>query len=328
MGMSYKQIHTQVGQFIQDSSSGRETRIKDSINRKYQELADGFDWPDLFRFRQAEVTIVANEALAFMPYHVDVIKKIVVDDTKELLSQTNPEMFVSRFYDTLDTAANPYQYTLVGSSPVKAMINTPEQMDFVSSDATDTSQAVEIWGFVGDEEINEQVTLNGTTIVTTANTFSRVTRIGTSTSSKDSSRAGHITVTGNTSSTEYAVITAQLNDARYQAIRFQDIPASATTLTIAYKKRVEPLINDGDTLEIPADLILFELATADILRQQGKYTQARDHEQIAARIRQEMMSRYFMQTEAVYQSAPNGPGNRSSLGRFGLFNGRISVVSG
>jgi hypothetical protein len=326
MGMTFNQITTQVGQFIQDSSSGRETRIKDSINRKYQELADGFDWPDLLRLRQAEVTINANEAFAFLPYNVDVVKKIVVDDKKDLLVQTNPEMFLNRFYDTLDTAGQPFSYTMVGSSPVKRVISSAEQLDFVSSDATDTSQVVEVWGFVGGEEINESVTLNGTTTVTTANSFSRVTRIGTDSSSKDSSRAGHITVTGNTSSTEYAVITVQNNDARYQAIRFQDIPSATTTLTSVYKKKVEPLINDGDTLEIPCDLILFELAAADILRQQAKYNQANVHEQLAARLRQEMMSRYFMQTEAVFQSAPHGPGNRNR-NMYDLWNRRVSVVN-
>jgi len=326
MGMTFNQITTQVGQFIQDSSSGRETRIKDSVNRKYKELADGFDWPDLFRLRTAEVNVYANEAFVFLTYNGYVGKKIFTEDKKDLLTQTNPEMFMSRFYDVLTTTGAPFSYTLVGSSPIKRVITTAETLDFVSSDATDIGQVVEVWGMVSGEEVNESVILNGTTTVTTSNTFSRITRIGTDTSSKDSSRAGHITITGTTSTVEYSVITAQNNDARYQALRFQDLPSSATTLTIAYKKRVEPLINDGDTLEIPADLILFELAAADILRQQGKYSQARDHEQLAARLKQEMMSRYFMQTEAVFQSMPHGPG-QSPYRQFGLYGQRISVVN-
>jgi len=330
MGMTFKQLQDEIGRHIQDTSSGRNTRIKDSINRKYVEIADGFDWPDLWRVESAEVSTFSGEAYIFMPRHVDLVKKIVVDSNKQIMWNSNPEMFFNRFFDTLDTNANMFAYTSNGSSPTKRVIITPETLNLVSSDAGDTSPVVEIWGLVSGEELNESVTLNGTAPVTTSNTFTRITRIGTNTGIGDSSRAGNITITGTTSSTEYAVIPNYEFDSRYQSIRVKDGPSANDTLSIVYKKKVRKLINDGDTLEIPADLILFEMSTADILQSEGKYSQAQTNMQQGQRLLLEMMSRYANQTEAIFQSNPIGPGNRGlrDFDGFGIFGRRISVVGG
>jgi len=327
MAMTYKQLQDEIGRHIQDTSSGRLTRIKDAINRKYTEIADGFDWPDLWRLEVAEVSTFASEQYVFMPRHVDLVKKIVTDSGKELLHNANPEMHVNRYFDNLTAGGVAFEYTSTGSSPIKRIITTAETLDLISSDVGDTSPVVSIWGLVSGEELNELVTLNGTSAVTTSNTFSRITRIGTESSIIDASRAGNITISGTTSSTEYAVIPTFEKDSRYQAIRLDSNPNAADTLSIVYKKKVRKLINDGDTLEIPADLILFELATADILRSQAKYNQANVNENLGRTMMLEMMSRYANQTEAVFQSAPIGPG---TSGRDGLaFSGRrISVVGG
>lgn len=325
MSMSFKQIYTQVSQHVQDTGSGRQTRIKDSINRKYQELADGFDWPDLYRIELAEVTVTAGESTIMMPAHVDIVKKIILDSNKDLLLASTPSMFFKRNFDILDNSSNPFQFTIIGTSPFKRPITTAETLVFVSSDAADTTPIVQVWGLVNGEEINESITMNGTTNVTSSNTFSRVTRIGTDTSVEDSSRAGNITVTGTTSSTEYAVIKAHEFDSRYQVLRLQDGASAGTTLSVFYKKKVQRLINDGDSLEIPVGLILFELAVMDILDSQGKSAQAREHERKAERLKLEMLSRHFMQTEAVFQSSPLGPGTGTDISRFGHFGRRISV---
>ncbi len=327
MAMTYKQLQEEIGRHIQDTSSGRLTRIKDAINRKYTEVADGFDWPDLWRVEIGEVTTFSGEQYVFMPRHVDLVKKIVVDSNNELLFNSNPEMYFNRNSTFLDNSANPFQYTSHGSSPIKRIISTAETLNLVSSDAGDTSPVVEIWGLVSGEELNESVTLNGTTTVTTTNTFSRITRIGTESSIIDTSRAGNITISGTTSSTEYAVIPTFEKDSRYQAIRLDSSSNANDTLSIVYKKKVRKLINDGDTLEIPADLILFELATADILRSQAKYNQAQVNEAQGRRMMLEMMSRYANQTEAIFQSNPIGPGT-GLIGRDQLFLGRRVSVQG
>ena len=326
MRMPFKQMYTQIGQFIQDSSSGRQTRIKDAINRNYFEVAEGYDWKDLYEVDVAEVTSFANESYVFMPSHVDLVKVIILDSNNELLLIQDPGTFLERHHDSLDSFGTTYSFTPVGYSPVKRVISSAETLTLVSSDASDTSQAVQIWGISSGEEINESLTLNGTSSVTTTNSFTRITRIGTDSYTGDSSRSGHITITGTTSSTEYAVIKNSEFTSVYQAIRLQDGPSSNTTLTIFYKKRVQQLINDGDTLEIYGDKVVFELAVADILRQQAKYNQARDHEAKANDALNKAMSRLMTQTGVTFQSRPIGPGNgrNSSLS---LFDKRVSVQS-
>lgn len=321
---TFKQIYTQVGQHIQDSSSGRLTRIKDAVNRKYREIADGYDWDDLHRIELAEVTVTAGESTIMMPAHVDLVKKIILDSNNDLLVTSDPATFFERNFDQLSNSSNPYAFTPIGSSPFKRPITTGETLVFVSSDASDTSQVVDIWGMVSGEELHEAITLNGTTNVTSANTFTRVTRVGTATSIEDTSRAGNITITGTTSSIEYSVIKDHEFESRYQTLRLQDGASAGTTLSIFYKKKVQKLINDGDTLEMPCGLVLFELAIMDVLDSQGKSAQAREHERRAHQIRLEMMSRYAMQTTTTFQSSPVGPGNGGGYDRFG-YGRRISV---
>jgi len=327
MGMSFKAMYEQIGNMVQDSSSTRQTHIKDAINRKYSELANGFDWPDLWRLEEAEVTVSAGEAKVYMPYHVQTLKGAVADANKEWVGNVDAGMFLARNFDQLSTQAKIYEGTLLGSSPVKREMAVAETLTLVSSDASDTAVVVEIWGIVSGEEISETVSMNGTSTVATSNTFSRITRIGTSDTNRDSSRAGHITITGTTSSKELAVIGKHNYDSRYQVFRFQDVSSAADTLTIFYKKRVQPLIEDGDTFEInDADLVVFELAMAEILKSQSKYNQAGAHEARAAGIRSSMLSSYFQQSNVVQQSFPVGPGTRA-LGGEREFNRRISVVN-
>jgi hypothetical protein len=325
MGMSFKAMYTQVGQMIQDSSADRLVRIKDAINRKYTELANGYDWPDLMRIEEAEVTVTAGEVHVYMPYHVQTLKGAVADGNKDWIGISDPGMFLARNFDQLATQAKIFEGTLIGSSPVKREMQVAETLTLVSSDASDTSVIVKVWGFVGGDEISESVTLNGTSSVATSNTFSRITRIGTTSTSRDSSRSGHITITGTTSSKELAVIANHNYDSRYQVFRFQDVSQAADTLSIFYKKRVTPLIDDDDTFEInDADLIVFELAMAEMLKSQAKYNQAGAHEARAAGIRSAMLGSYLQQSNMVQQSLPMGPGiDRFNHGSY--LNKRISV---
>ena len=327
MGMSFKAMYTEIGQMVQDSSADRQTHIKNAINRKYSELANGFDWPDLWRLEQAEVTAVAGEVHVHMPYHVQTLKGAVADANKEWIGNTDAGMFLARNFDQLDTQSKMYEGTLLGSSPVKREMQVSETLTMVSSDASDTTPIVKVWGLVGGDEVSESVTLNGTSSVATANTFSRITRLSTSSSSRDSSRSGHITITGTTSSKELAVIANHNYDSRYQVFRFQDVTQANDTLSIFYKKRVTPLIDDDDGFEInDADLVVFELTMAEILKSQAKYNQAGAHEARAAGIRSSMLSSYFQQSNVVQQSLPMGPGT-SRIHRGHFNNGRISVVN-
>ena len=157
-GLIVKTRKTQIGKFIQDSSASRQTHIKDAINRKYTELVDGFDWPDLWRLEEAEVVVTAGEARVYMPYHVQTVKCAVADGNKELINNVDTGMFLARNFDQLSNSANIHEGTLLGSAPVKREMEVSESLTLVSSDASDTSVFVNVLGMVGGDEISESVT--------------------------------------------------------------------------------------------------------------------------------------------------------------------------
>lgn len=302
--MNFTQIYTQVAQNIQDTSAGRETRIKDAINRQYQYRTEAFDWAELVRIRPAEITTVGGDALVFLPKYVDVAKQLISDVDTTLLKGFGGPTFYARNFEVLGTNGNPREFTPVGTSAVKRMIASAETLDVVSSDTNDTTVNIEIWGLVSGEEINETVALNGTTTVPTTNSFSRITKIGTSSTSANSERIGTVTISGTTSSVEYATLAPQDVDSRYQVLQLESQPNAGSTLSLIYKKKVVLLENDGDSLEVPIGPALVQLAIADILQQQHKWGPAREHKNEGEKMLLMYQSKLKIQSTAIEQAVP------------------------
>ena len=305
--LTFKEMYTQVGQFIQDTSTARETRIKDALNRQYLALAKSRDWNELKRFTSAQVSQSGGTAFVYFPKNVDLVKKIISQTTPDLLTAVNPETLFDQRFIQLDESGPSIQYSVIGASPIKApYASTAETLGFASADSGDTVDInVEVWGRVGDDEIHETVAINGTTTVTTSNSFDDVSRIGV-----DGTRDGVITMTGTTSTTAYCTIAPEDKYPAYQMARVWPIQSTDQSLTILYKKRVGPLVADGDAVEFPCEEALVQLAIGDILRQQHKWSPAREHERIGKEIIRDYQSQYLMQTEQAIVSNPIGR-NRS-----------------
>ena len=117
-------------------------------------------------------------------------------------------------------------------------------------------------------------------------------------------RDGVITVTGTTSSTEYATIAPTVDNSFYQKIRVHPNSTGSETFTVIYKKRVPPLVNDGDVPEFPCEEALFHFAVSDVFGQQRKERLAREHERRGESIVRFYLSQYMMQGEAAFVSSP------------------------
>lgn len=91
----------------------------------------------------------------------------------------------------------------LGNAGTVPLISTASQLDIVSSDAGDTSQTIRIVGVDADySEIAENVSLNGTTAVTTTNSFKAINDLITISGNCSGN------VTASISSTVYAQINA------------------------------------------------------------------------------------------------------------------------
>lgn len=301
--LNYAQLKTQVGQFIQDTSNGRETRIGDAINRRYREVAETYDWKELLVPDETSFSCVSGQDMLFLPKHIRLIKKMIAKSAPNIIHPVNIEALYDQHFETRNTGGVPLRYAQAGWSPVKAVMASAETLTLVSSSASDTAGVtVRIWGLNsgGTDEVSETVTINGTTNVPTTTSFSRITRIGTN----STGRVGIITVSGTTSLKTFATLATNEYETHYQAYRLWPVPSSAESLSITYIKKVVPLSNDADTLEIPCDQAIFELAVADILDQQHKWSPSREHEQRGREIIARYMLGAKMISENVEQAAP------------------------
>jgi hypothetical protein len=96
--------------------------------------------------------------------------------------------------------------------PDFTQMSSTEKIDVKSSNAGDTTQTVTLTGRTSDGTLaSETLTLNGTTIVTSANTYERVLIANLS-----ATTTGSITVSGHTSSTTFRTIPA--GERGFQAI--------------------------------------------------------------------------------------------------------------
>lgn len=122
-----------------------------------------------------------------------------------------------------------------------------------SSDSNDTSQKVTITGraTVGGQqvEITEELTLTGTSAVTSVNTWVYIYSI-----SKSDNTAGYVTVTDSTDTYVYAIIDPYRDRSEYQKWRLWPTPNSADTIKITgHRKPIVPQ-NNSATLDVSTDL--------------------------------------------------------------------------
>lgn len=109
------------------------------------------------------------------------------------------------------------------------MSGSAEKIDVVSSSAGDTTQTLTITGRLADGSLaSETLSLNGTTIVTSTNSYERLLKAELS-----ATCVGNVTVSGHTSSTTFRIIPA--GERGFQAI-FQQLASNPSSTTNWYEK--------------------------------------------------------------------------------------------
>lgn len=257
--LTFGEMKDQVAREIQDASSTRRpTIVGDALNRVYQEAARRFRWPSLSRAREKAVTAVADESFLYLDKDVAQLYFLRNGDLGTEVIHQAIESFFRRQGLELDNGGTIWTYSDAGESGKKADIDSAEALTISSSSASaDNGKAVLVHGIVSGDELFESVTLPGAGGINTSNSFSEIYAV-----SIDGSQSGVITVTGNTSGTEYATIAPGERTAKYRKIRLGMTPSSGTTITYYYKKRTPLLARDDQVPEIPASSALVELAAA------------------------------------------------------------------
>lgn len=298
---SFLTMQTQVGQYVQDTSADRLTRIKDRINWNYFDAYQKHDWRDLRRFHEGKHThfVDADNLSTYpasalegfqtngyeaMPFDVGEIYTLLNGDPAGTM-QTPPvltKMDQAEFFEAIsfdpDQTGVPEIWTLAGTTPLRRPIVTDERLLFQSTSASDTT-TIRITGTTNAAsgsnqygvETPETVTLTGTTAVASGNRYAK----GWSVLSLNilGVLTGNITVSGQTSGITYMVflgasgVTDGPSYSQRQLVRMWPCPTAGTKYSLYYKRKCAKLIHDQDTPMWPIAAYLVEKSIADIQEQ-------------------------------------------------------------
>jgi hypothetical protein len=238
-----------VAEIVGDTSAAFQTKIGKWINRRYRDFMRRYQWKELYD--TYTITTVANQATYALPedfgeavYFYDNTNKATLWESPEFGSQN----------DTSLVSAS--QYFSISESSVKAQPTSASTLSVVSTSASDNTQTLFVKGFTGTVTVEETISLNGTTPVSSANSYTKVYQI-----SKSAVSAGTISVTSDSAAVTQAVMSPKVMQARYRIAHLFYIPVGTTSIVVRYKRAVTPLINDydypimdiGDELELGAE---------------------------------------------------------------------------
>jgi len=268
MNKNFATLKNNVAQEIQDTSSSMLSLIGTYINNRYFQILRAINWQNIRTDYQLTTTAGTQDYV--LPD--DFGKEIYVHDStnNRELSRVELQDLVRNYPSGLTSTGTVYRYVIYDDT-VQNQPASASTLSIVSSSASDTSQTVLVRGISSNVEITEEVTLSGTTSVTTSNSFSRVKAI-----SKSANTAGKVTITAG--STTIAVLAPKVLESRYKKIKFHYVPNQALTISIPYIIKPLPMVEDEDYPIIDiADLIEMG-AKADALRYKKQYTKAQVYE--------------------------------------------------
>jgi len=182
--------------------------------------------------------------------------KSVVDQTDNNVLEEVSVKDIELWDPDQDDSGSPLRYAVEGLYEVKAQPSSASKITVVSSSASDTSETVRL---VGEDAsgnlIQEQVTLNGTTNVTSSNTYTKLNRVR-----KSANTVGFITISAG--STTLAII--DMHDVRSQYVRLimDPTPDGANTINLYALHLPWPMEYVEDVPDLPEEWwsLLLEMA--------------------------------------------------------------------
>lgn len=248
----------------------RETQIDDEIdqyiNLTLNEINDYHLWS--FLRRKTTFSTVADQEDYQLPRDVDKIGLLRQTDTPLKLKYVPDNLFYKWIPDPTATG-NPKYYRLWEEYGVETQISSAETVNVVSSSTSDGSSVTltVIGTDANGYEIVETYTLNGTTTVSGAKSFTTIRQV-----SKSSATTGNITVSGNTSATTFVTLLPEERSPRFKRVSLYNIPSSAITMYLEYYTRLRELVNDQDVPAIDRKwhYLIREGALAKVYQYQNK----------------------------------------------------------
>lgn len=275
MGKDFVTMVSNIGGDVQDTSTAFATIIKRYINRRYFQILNVTSWTNIVPGYTFNTVSGAQNYI--LPD--DFNKEISCTDTTngEELSKIDLDYLYSTYTDDLSTSGTIARYAIYEDF-VQTQPTSSSTLSVVSASGDDTlTRIVQVRGISGGVETYEEITLDGTSPISSANAYTRIKGI-----SKNMETAGKITITSNSGAVTVAVIPKEALQCRYKLIKLHYVPAQVVTISLPYTSKPMPLSQDYDYPVIDcADLI--ELgALADCWRYKRQFSKAQSMDMLFA----------------------------------------------
>lgn len=263
--MTVQEMSDQITQKLFKTDAASVAACKGFIRRRYRMLYDGSLWKDTL---EVSSNIAASTNVITLPESISLLigvrwNNCLIDPVElSFLLRIDPSAF-----ERVGTPVRVAELPPIGMSANPA---TAEAFTFVSSSASDVALTFLLRGELSGVPQYEEITLNGTTPVTSTKSWTKVT-----TASK-AVTTGTVTVAGATSATTYLTLWPEETEKKYLQIQLFSSPADTTKTILALgKKRFQDLVKNQDSPIIRGiENALLAYAEADMLQRERQYGKA------------------------------------------------------
>lgn len=268
----FSDIYGNVGNNIQDTSSNTQTIIKGYCNSIYFDILKRVNFEDVNT--SYSFSTVAGQQDYPLPNNFG--KPVYVYNATYLteLSAISLQELVKDYQSSLSSSGVPTRYVLLKSMPVRRQPTSASTLSIVSSSASDTTQIVRVKGYTSNGvEVDESVTLTGTSAVATTNSYTEIRSI-----SKSATTTGYITITSNSGAVTVAVLGSGDTAYSVNILRLHYIPNGIVTINCPYIVDPSPLTNDLDQPVIDCAVAIELGATMMAWRYKRQFSKANEYE--------------------------------------------------
>lgn len=289
---TYKRIQVRAMAMVQNTSTSTSNandllpKVKDWCRTRYDRILRSFPWNELNRTYDLSVTTSIRDYS--LRYDLESIIKIwdtthgqeiIAKDIRDHVRFTAPILEVAGNVST----GSPDSYIGIGTKSVSALLSTSDQVQVISTSASDVSpKVIRIAGEVSGILVSETITLTGTSAATSSFTFDSGSELTVSAGTSDgtlSDLTGVVTVREqDTTSNVLAKLAPEERAPLYEWIRLSPTPSSSATWQLWYKRKWKPLNNDNDVPLVPCANEIVEGVIADALWEDGQERAAQAQE--------------------------------------------------
>lgn len=266
MNKTFSTMQTNVGTEVQDTSTALKSIIKTYLNNRYFQVLRAVNWECI----QPDYTFstVAGQQDYALPEDFSKPIKVVDKTNSTDISEWDWQHVMMRYPADYDGSGTVERYSILEDT-VYAQPTSASVLACKSSSASDTAITLLIRGISGGAEVNETVTLTGTSAANTTNSYTRVKSI-----SKSGETVGLITVTSNSAAVTVATMSPEATTSYCKKIRLHYVPSSVVTIACPYIIKPSPMVEDYDYPAIDISDLLELGAKADTWRYKRQYSKA------------------------------------------------------